>query len=1355
MSCQRVPLQDFEEKFSAFTELSSVALGGRIVAVSDEFFAEAFHLLLVEAAPSMKGQFGPNGALYSGWETRRHNPTFDWCIIQLGTTGILEGFDVDTSNFNGNEAPAVSIHALHEPNLKDPTNDDPRWVEVLPNAPLGPNSRHLFKIPATSPVNYVKIHMYPDGGIARFRAYGRVVPVHPAGPTSFDLAHVFAGGRVLRVSDQHFGVGSNLILPGRGKNMGDGWETKRSRTKGHNDWVIIQLGAPGELEEVEIDTKHFLGNFPESCEIHATFSKGDFDQGTIPSLADDWTLILPRTKLGPDRQHYFELDNVQGRMYTHVKVTIYPDGGLKRVRVIGRKVDSVGSVLSVPSATAASVDMNQSTVIPVVPLTAEEFAPFGEVIQAYPDVSSRPSGIKVTPANDGTADKYHKLALLSSSYREGSGATAGISVYRCRPLEGISNGLTTLKALERHPFTSQAFIPMGGGRNSQDTADSYLVVVALNGPDSQPDLKSLKAFLASTAQGISYKAGIWHQPMTVLGKSLDLACVETQIGDGTAAMDSRKRPLAEDAESTVAKKRILTGANGSPQVNGIAENDEDGFGEKLEAYRKEAIYRRMKHYSREHERSQARVQELERYKAHCEAGLAAMTACWSQLIDTIRLIVKSEHLPQVDLKSEELFDLTAHVQDDAPEEFAQKLGKTANATQALVTKFVQLGDDNKSDLLQSERYLECQKAQNECAVLRSQLTILQSQLEDSEAQKEGYHNALLAAESRFERLQSATVREVEARGHSGSDVKKEGNESEQRRSSPALSPEAAPSPAVQTNGVHDSSEIDVLQEQILARDIKIIELEKEAALLRDQKTMLELDQMAQSYDFVSETPPYKALVNHYSKLESSDAEKSEQISRLLDEVSHLQGLLNQFEELSTTESAQTIQDLKNMLAKRDAENARIREQREQQGAELNERRHKDSLKSAALQEYKSLVESNSERINILQSELSRCKAQLAANANSEELMLFFLGGNIDEARFFERLKQEKRQLEERLAALEETFSTYQSEHPDIARHMKSEAEALEQLSLVKAELEKYQRTYGPTTTLPPDTSQLAEQLAKKERELEHLRLLERQRQETESSLFVELEKLSALWEALDRQLKSKVFDLSTLEDRLQKSVNDKAKSDNKFYAAMRDKEAIENERKVMSKQLERQAKVVDRLTEIEKSLRNQLGALEKENIALKKCCESQKDSILRLEKANPELQAQVDMQKKRFQELSAMFTERETYLLGKRAELRSKEDEFVRARKDFEKQLAQAKDKAKREMSVNSHSDHTNMELANLRKLAQCTTCNENYRSTIITKCMHTFCKKCVDVRLATRQRKCPYCNLPFGQSDVHAFFFQ
>ncbi|KAF9482161.1 allantoicase [Pholiota conissans] len=539
MSYERIALESFKDHFASLTELSSVALGGRIVGVSDEFFAEAYHLLEVGPAPSMKGQFGPNGALFSGWETRRHNPGYDWCIIQLGTSGSVQGFDVDTANFNGNEAPAVSIHALHSLDLKDPSHDDVRWVEILPRADLGPDSRHLFKIAETECVNYVKIHMYPDGGIARFRAYGSVIPVHPTSESeAFDVAHVFAGGRVLRVSDQHFGVGSNLILPGRGINMGDGWETKRSRTKGHTDWVIMQLGAPAELEQVEIDTNHFLGNFPESCEIHAMYANEEFDWSSDLPNPSNWSLILPRTKLGPHRQHYFELDNVEGRTYTHVKVTIHPDGGMKRVRIIGRKVRSAPPPLSAASeamvpSSPKSTHHSQIVTVPVLPVTSEAFAPFGQVIQAY---NSAPETIKTTPANGGTARKFHKLSLLNSFYPMETGATTGISIYRCEPLKDISEGVTILKTLERHPFTSQAFIPMGRGTGEglADPGDRYLVVVAHNGSDEKPDMKSLKAFIATAGQGISYNAGIWHQPMTVLDKRLDFACMETQIGDGSA-----------------------------------------------------------------------------------------------------------------------------------------------------------------------------------------------------------------------------------------------------------------------------------------------------------------------------------------------------------------------------------------------------------------------------------------------------------------------------------------------------------------------------------------------------------------------------------------------------------------------------------------------------------------------------------------------------------------------------------------------------------------------------------------------------------------------------------------------------
>ncbi|KAJ6500130.1 allantoicase [Mycena vitilis] len=546
MAIRQVPLDAFAEELSSTTELSSVALGGRVVSVSDDFFAEAFHLLLVEPAPSLKGQFGPKGALYSGWESRRHNPAYDWCIIQLGTSGSISGFDVDTSHFNGNEAPAVSVDVLSGLPSEAPGKEDSRWAEVLPKQSMNPNSRHLFRIPETSGVNFVKLNMYPDGGIARFRVYGKVIPVHPQDiAEAFDLAHVFAGGRVEFTSDQHFGVGSNLILPGRGKDMGDGWETKRSREKGHKDWAIIKLGAPGALEQVEIDTAHFKGNFPESCEIHALAASGEVDWASSKGEGHEWSLILPRTKLGPHRQHYFQLENVDGQLYTHVKVTIHPDGGLKRVRVIGTKgqgsstlvpkTTEQGDAAEVPSSTASSAD---ALYVPVLPLTPEAFAPFGQVIQAYGDHNAVPKGTKITPANQGSASKFHKLSLLASSYPANAGATSGISVYRCSPLQGVStDGTADLKVMERHPFTNQAFIPMGKGPGEglADPGSAYLVVVAKNATDGRPDVTTVRAFVANASQGIVYNTAVWHQPMTVLEKAMDFACVETQVGDGGTA----------------------------------------------------------------------------------------------------------------------------------------------------------------------------------------------------------------------------------------------------------------------------------------------------------------------------------------------------------------------------------------------------------------------------------------------------------------------------------------------------------------------------------------------------------------------------------------------------------------------------------------------------------------------------------------------------------------------------------------------------------------------------------------------------------------------------------------------------
>lgn len=277
-----------------------------------------------------------------------------------------------------------------------------------------------------------------------------------------------------------------------------------------------------------------MGNFPESCEVHATNSAD-----IVPQVHDDddWTMILPRTTLGPHRQHQFQLENV-GRAYTHIKVTIYPDGGIKRVRVIGRMAsgsDRVASAqviepLTTAPASASPVDASPTyqsdtdtlepadgrSIIPALALTAEAFAPFGQVVQAYADVNAVPDprSTRITGANQGTAVKFHKLALLESSYPLDSNATTGISVYRCKPIEPGPGGVWAVKLLERHSATKQAFIPMGeasGYDSLESPGKRYLVVVAHNGEDDKPDLRTMRSFIVSAGQGIMYNTGIWRE----------------------------------------------------------------------------------------------------------------------------------------------------------------------------------------------------------------------------------------------------------------------------------------------------------------------------------------------------------------------------------------------------------------------------------------------------------------------------------------------------------------------------------------------------------------------------------------------------------------------------------------------------------------------------------------------------------------------------------------------------------------------------------------------------------------------------------------------------------------------------
>lgn len=327
--------------FTELIDLAAEKLGGAVLYANDDFFAPKENLLKASAPIWAEGKYTDLGKWMDGWESRRRRtPGFDWCIIRLGLSGRIRGVVVDTSFFRGNYPEQCSIEACAidgHPDVEQLTADSVQWTEILPVSNLAGDSQNPFPVISNERFTHLRFKIYPDGGVARLRVYGEVVPdwarLKRIGG-EIDLAAVENGALVLSCSDMFFGHRHNLIMPGRAANMSDGWETKRRRGAGH-DWVTIKLGSPGQIKRLEVDTSYFKGNFPESCSLEA-LQAGSLSAEELNDPAVNWRSVLPRTKLLAHTRHHFENEILDAATVSHVRFNIFPDGGVSRLRVYGR-----------------------------------------------------------------------------------------------------------------------------------------------------------------------------------------------------------------------------------------------------------------------------------------------------------------------------------------------------------------------------------------------------------------------------------------------------------------------------------------------------------------------------------------------------------------------------------------------------------------------------------------------------------------------------------------------------------------------------------------------------------------------------------------------------------------------------------------------------------------------------------------------------------------------------------------------------------------------------------------------------------------------------------------------------------
>ncbi|MET9917155.1 allantoicase [Streptomyces sp. NPDC006435] len=346
------PYADYRTTDLPFTELVDLAdrrLGAGVIAANDEFFAQRENLLLRERAVFDPERFGHKGKIMDGWETRRRRGAdadhpfpapdeHDWALIRLGAPGIIRGIVVDTAHFRGNYPQRVSIQATSVEGTPGPEEllaDDVKWEEIVPSTPVRGHAANGFEITGGRRYTHVRLCQHPDGGIARLRVHGEVVP-DPAWLATlgtFDLISVLNGGSYEDASDRFYSSPTQIILPGTSRKMDDGWENRRRRVRGTNDWVRFRLPAQGAVRAVEIDTAYLKGN-----------SAGWIALQGRNGETGEWFEIIPRTRLRPDALHRFPLR--ARAIVTHVRLDAFPDGGVARMRLHGSLTETGAAELA-------------------------------------------------------------------------------------------------------------------------------------------------------------------------------------------------------------------------------------------------------------------------------------------------------------------------------------------------------------------------------------------------------------------------------------------------------------------------------------------------------------------------------------------------------------------------------------------------------------------------------------------------------------------------------------------------------------------------------------------------------------------------------------------------------------------------------------------------------------------------------------------------------------------------------------------------------------------------------------------------------------------------------------------------
>ena len=316
-------------------DLAQPRLGTKVIYKTDDFFASANRIINPTEPVFKVGVFDKHGKWMDGWESRRKRTAgHDFIIIKLGKPGTIKKVDVDTSHFNGNQPAMISIEGANSNSNKI---NQLNWQPLLSKKKTKANSHHYFTVNSNKVFTHIKFNIFPDGGVARLRLYGSIAKSSKLKNKKINLASLLDGSSVIACNNEHFGKAENILAPGKAKNMGDGWETRRRRGKGF-DWLILNSLDGKEIDKIEISTHHFKGNFPSHCSLQATYLPNSKNSKQIVKSSTKWKYLLKDAKLSANKVHVFKNNLMKKDKINFIKINIFPDGGISRFRIYGKSI---------------------------------------------------------------------------------------------------------------------------------------------------------------------------------------------------------------------------------------------------------------------------------------------------------------------------------------------------------------------------------------------------------------------------------------------------------------------------------------------------------------------------------------------------------------------------------------------------------------------------------------------------------------------------------------------------------------------------------------------------------------------------------------------------------------------------------------------------------------------------------------------------------------------------------------------------------------------------------------------------------------------------------------------------------